>query len=312
MRKHQEYTSMSDKAEFFIVYDGPALQSHEMDVRELAPALLGIGNALEQANLILNGEKTKVSVNVKGSFKTGSFGIEFTVIQGCISHILDFFNSQPVTGTLNLLTAIGFIGTVGGGLIGLLKWLRSRQITNVKRLENGKVQVFVSDEYMEVTQEVVELLRDFKLRQSLEEAITKPLQKEGIDTFAVRLDDNTFLTVEKDEREWFTCPLPQGEEIEEKIEIEKLQVVSISFREDNKWRFTDGTTTFHATVLDEKFLNRIANNEEHFAKDDIYEVKIRKKRWTTAEGVMKSEYEVLEIISHFSAAKQLKLPFENH
>ncbi len=302
---------MNAKAEFFIVYDGPTLQAHEMEVRELPPALLGIGNTLEQANRILNGEKTKVSVNVKGAFKAGSFGIEFTVIQGHLSHLLDFFNSQPVTGTLNLLVSMGFIGTGSGGLIGLLKWLRNRPITNVKRIENGNVQISVSDEYREITQEVLELLRDFKLRQALEEAITKPLQKEGINTFAVKLDNNAFLTVEKEERDWFACPPPQGEEIEEKIEIEKLQVISISFREDNKWRFTDGTTTFHATVLDEKFLNRIANNEEHFAKDDIYEVKICKKRWVTAEGMMKSEYEILEIISHFSAAKQLKLPFEN-
>ena len=34
------------RVSFEVVYDGPALAGHQMDVRELAPALLGVGNLL--------------------------------------------------------------------------------------------------------------------------------------------------------------------------------------------------------------------------------------------------------------------------
>ncbi|WP_164672344.1 hypothetical protein [Pseudomonas viridiflava] len=81
-------TDMS-KASLQIVYDGPALQTHEMEVSNLAPALLALGELFEEANTTLNDYRTKVSVNVKGSFKTGCFAIHQTGSTG------SFGSSQP-------------------------------------------------------------------------------------------------------------------------------------------------------------------------------------------------------------------------
>lgn len=46
-------------------------------------------------------------------------------------------------------------------------------------------------------------------------------------------------------------------------------------------------------------------------KDDIYKVKLREKQWISDTGI-KSEYEIVEVINHRSAAKQIKLPFEKN
>lgn len=302
---------MTANAEFTILYDGQALQSNEMDVRELAPALLSLAEVLEQANRILNGEKLKIAVNVKGSFKAGSFGIEFSVVQSLISQINDFFNSRTGSTVVGILTVLGFCSGTGKGLLWFLKWLRKRPIKNIKLLENSNAQIFVDDEQIEVEQAVLELYRDYKLRQALSEVITKPLEKPGINSFAVKYKNEDFFIVEKEERDWFAGPLPEEEVVEDRIDTERLQVISVTFRDGNKWRFTDGTSTFHASILDEGFLRRVERNEEHFAKDDVFEVKVRKRRWIDSDGVMKSEYEVIEIISHQSAVKQLKLPFQN-
>ncbi|WP_181418511.1 hypothetical protein [Komagataeibacter xylinus] len=52
------------KATFTIAYDGPALRNHAMDVRALAPALLGFGTLFDAANAALNGDDSK-SLNQK-------------------------------------------------------------------------------------------------------------------------------------------------------------------------------------------------------------------------------------------------------
>lgn len=68
----QEKDRISDMSDFRITYDGPALNMSEMDVRELAPALLAIGDLLTASVSVLCGDKIQPQVNVKGSFKTGA------------------------------------------------------------------------------------------------------------------------------------------------------------------------------------------------------------------------------------------------
>ena len=79
---------MSKKKIFYVVYDGPALASHEMDVRELAPALLAFSSLFEEANSILNRDRAKITLNVKGSFKVGCFGFELSVVQDTLQRFL--------------------------------------------------------------------------------------------------------------------------------------------------------------------------------------------------------------------------------
>lgn len=222
-------------AAFHVVYDGPALASHEMDVRDLAPALLALGEVFENANRVLNGNRAKVSVRVKASFETGCFGIDLTVIQSILDQTIDFLISRPVSGALSLAALIGVVNKGGKGLIWLIQRLRGRIPSKIEYLSDGRCRLLVDQETFEVEREVIELLKDFRTRKAIEAAIAEPLKKEGIETVAFKANGEPFLLVEKQESAYFEAPPPEDAELAEYEDIVTLQLISPAFREGNKW-----------------------------------------------------------------------------
>jgi hypothetical protein len=85
-----------------------------------------------------------------------------------------------------------------------------------------------------------------------------------------------------------------------------LQVVSLSFKEDNKWRVTDGGDTFTVSIEDIEFLNKIAKSEIAFSKNDYLTCKVRVIQMKTPKG-LKIERSIVEMLKHTPAAQQLKL-----
>lgn len=303
---------MTNSAEFTIVYDGPALETHAMDVKELAPSLLAIGELLEEANAFLYRGKAKVKINVRAGFKAGSFGVEFLLDQNFITQVTDLFNAGPVNAALNIIEIVGLTGAGGHGLISLIKWLGKRRITRITTLESGNVRIEVGHDSVEVSPPVLDLLKNLKIRKSLEEIISKPLSKEGVEMFrsyGAQDKDKASATVSKEESEFYIAPPVDEEIISEDTITKNLQLVSVSFVEGNKWKFSDGNATFFAEVCDTNFIHRVQHNEEAFAKDDILKTKLKETQWNTATG-LKTEYEVLEVISHMQPKLQIKLPLQ--
>lgn len=294
-------------AQFKLIYDGPALDDHTMDVRDLAPALLAIGELLEAANGTLNQDRASVSVGVKGSFKTGCFGVDFICNQSLIQHIQDLFVSSPVSAALNLLTALGFVAAGGKGLVELLVWLRGRKPSRVKLCDNGTCEVYVDQEHLVIEQRVLDLYRNLKLRQAFEAAL-KPLDRDGIESVAVVHGEAEAVTITKAQAAFFAAPTMEEELLDESESVLTVQAVSVSFREDNKWRFTDGGAPFHASIDDRDFLRRVQDNEVAFSRGDLLKVRMRKRQYLAGER-MHTECQIIEVLEHRRAAVQIPLPF---
>ncbi len=304
---HTELKAMSH-AQFQVIYDGPSLVDNTMDVRDLAPALLAIGELLEAANGAMNQERASVSVSVKGSFKTGCFGIDFIVNQSIFQQIQDIFSNPPVAAAVNLLTALGFI-TGGKGLVDLIIWLRGRKPKRIKIIENGTCEVYVDDEHKIVEQRIIDLYRNLKLRKAFEAAL-KPLTMEGIDSFSVAHEETKFVVISKEQVPYFISPPVEDELLDKADSIVTLQFVSVSFREENKWRFTDGGAPFYAAMEDKNFLRRVQDNEVSFSKGDLLKVKLIKQQWLSGER-MHTDYEIIEVLEHRRAAVQINIPMDN-
>jgi len=280
-----------------------------MEVRDLAPALLALGDIFEEANSLLNHGKAKVAVSVKGSFKTGCFAIDISVVQSLFQQAIDLFNGAPVTAALNLAGLIGLGTGATTGALQLIRWTKGRPITKVEVINTGKVKVFCDDEHFETEQETLDLFRSFRLRKAFQELIHSPLQKEGIEYFAVRQGDQDFSAVSKPESRYFVAPEQEPEDLESSEREVSLQLVNIAFKDDNKWRFFDGISTFYASITDDDFLNRVDLNQEHFSKGDILKVRLREDK-TLVGDQLKAEYQILAVLEHRRAASQLRLPIQ--
>lgn len=299
---------------FHVVYDGPALDSNEMDVRDLAPALLALGSAIEGANRVLNQGRAQVAVKVKGSFKTGCFGIDLAVVQGLSQSLVNFMNSDGVVAGATLLGYLGFVGVTGAGaakgLVQLLKWLGARRLESVDLRGTVAVVRTEDGDRVEVAKEVVSLLQDYDIRKGLEAAIKAPLQSGGVTSVAFAAGGlNSADRIEAQDAEAFTVPEPEDEVLPDSTIEAVLRLISISFQERNKWRVSDGTNTFYADVLDEEFLAMVGRNEVAFAKDDRIRALVRTRQTIRGDG-LKAEYFIDKVLEHVSASRQLKLPLQ--
>ena len=75
------------KVTFQLRYDGPALSEHGMDVADLAPALLALGELIKRANATFNGDAAKVNLIVQSDFEHKCFQINLELIQSILSSI---------------------------------------------------------------------------------------------------------------------------------------------------------------------------------------------------------------------------------
>lgn len=64
-----------------IRYDGPALADHEMDVQDLAPALLVLADLIQIANQKFNGKNANMKVLVNADVEQKCFMIDISLVQ---------------------------------------------------------------------------------------------------------------------------------------------------------------------------------------------------------------------------------------
>lgn len=301
-------TDMTASVHFSIKYDGPALATHQMDVRELAPALIALSDLLEEANKAALPDAPDVQVNVQGNFKGGSFGVDLIAVQTITQQLVSMFSGPEATATANLYTLLRALGLVdGGGVIGVIKWLRGRKPSAI-RIEGDSTIFELSDtetiETFEVDLMTGRLYKTRVVRQSLAKVI-KPLERDGIDIFAVCKDGVTSSVVTKDEAHYFEMAAAEADVVSDSIATKVL--LQIESAGDNKWRFSDGGTPFFAEIADQDFLQRINTGVERFGKRDVLVADLRRVQSVTDNG-LKIEHTIVKVHAHKEPLQQELLP----
>jgi hypothetical protein len=161
--------------EFAVVYDGPVLADGSMPIRDLAPALLALGELFVETSVVAYPDQEPVSLNIKAT-EEGSFLVQLAIHSpDAWDQVIHLFSSSPVTALANIKA---LVIESGFGLFWLIKRLRGRGIKKVEHpvVESGKVRLTLDDgTVLEIPAEVLTLYRNVRIRRRAREVVEKPV-----------------------------------------------------------------------------------------------------------------------------------------
>jgi hypothetical protein len=285
-----------DAVTFGLEYDGPALANHEMDVRDLARALLSTADLYRQLNREVNPNAPDVSVNVRATSE-GSFLVELHLLFESVEQGL---LSPPVLAAGSL---IGLI-TASAGLISFVKRkLRNPEVLR-EPLPNGVIRVTFEDgTTMELPASLLRAYEQAAVRQDLSDLV-QPLTRSGIDTVAITRDGSELVRVEQSDVPAF--------ELSRSTDASSATTLGVSEREvyltirtagfaSGRWTFSDGASSFQAVLRDETFSSRVQRGEQ-FGALDVLRCRVREMQTRDATGLHTS-IEVIDVIEHLPPAQ---------
>lgn len=187
-----------------IRYDGPALAEHEMDVQDLAPALLALADLIQIANRKFNGTETDIKVLVNADVKQRCFMIDISLVQSFLDQAKGFLGSDHVKTARDIAEWIGIIGGGSAGLFQLLKFLRGSKDAgtplHIQSDGTGNVIVTGNGNTIVVPQQVYQLAQEPKAIEKAK-GVMHPLTKEGYETLAFLHGEEETFEVNSNEAE---------------------------------------------------------------------------------------------------------------
>lgn len=284
---------------FQVTYDGPALQSGRMPVRDLAPALLALGDLFTEAGAVLYPDREPVALDIKATAE-GSFDVHLILEAGGLwDQVIDLVTSDDSSA---LLALIVYVTT----LFGAVKFIGRKLIKNSEQVAPGRVKLTLEDgETLEVPSEVLDLYGKIQVRKKAR-AVVEPLDRPGVDRLDFRREDEVTVSVGSNDLPAFQ--LPEEGVLEDMGTRERETVVAIAaatFIEGNKWRLTEGEQIFWATIEDEVFLSRVEHGEA-FRKGDFLECRLRVEQFLR-DGALHSDYFVTRVVRHIQRTQQEQL-----
>lgn len=280
---------------FSVSYDADDgdFKNHEIDALDLAKSILGVYNAVSEANALMN-KGAYIDLKVSSPVREGSV-------------IIDFLLLASTPEALQILKYVGFSAVggavAGGSLIEVVKKLKSRKIVKVTVEAGSDVAIIeVDGERIKCNKYVAQLAVDKKVRDSLHNVIQTPIAGKKNAVFKV-LDEqeDVVLSVKESVAHNFS-PLPVGSLESEETSKEKTTAyfVQVNFESGRGWRVKLADGTEHSVELaDEKFMTKVNQNKQTFSKDDLFEIVIETKsiyRQTRATH----SYVVVEVTRHFA------------
>jgi hypothetical protein len=285
---------------FGVRYDGPGVEDGRMPVRDLAPALLALGELFAEASVVLYPDREPVALDIRAT-ERGSFVVDL-IVQSNWDQFINIFGSQAADAIAHFQELI-----VGGvGLFAFIKNLRNRQVTKSEGSNlPGHVRLTLEDgTTLEVPTEVVALHGRLAVRKRVREVIT-PLDRPGVDRVGFEIDREVTVEIESGDLPAFEPPESTDESLGEYETEMVVSIASVAFT-DNKWRLRDGTSTFYAAMEDGDFQARMDAGEA-FRKGDMLRCRMRVEQYRNEDGQLRDDHVVTHVVEHIPRSPQMQL-----
>lgn len=291
---------------FSIQYEGPALETGQMDVRDLAPALLALGSLCDEANALLNGSETKASLQVRADFKKGSFEAHLHLGVSWYEHLRTVLLGKPKDAK-EILEILGFygglaIGTVKG-LLWLVKAIGPRKVTDSISLGDGTTKIVVENNITIIADSHAwELYRKRSVIHDIQ-SVAAPLSREGVEALHVKRRGQIEGEITKSDLPaiWrMPDNSPEPDIVSESTITKVYEVITGSKNPEYIWRLSDGEAVISVHIEDEQFFEDIASGKLIISLGDYLRAEVRSES-RFEQGKLKTTTRVTRILGHIPA-----------
>lgn len=301
-------------AAFSIAFEGKPFEQGEMDIKDLAPALLALGDIVQAANNAFNGDRAEARLKVKAT-QEGSFEALLALDVSWISDMLDVVAANPdrMTAAKDLVDLVfkagGGAGAASIGVVQALKFIRGKKPERIEEKPTG-VSITVNNTTIQMEPKAFQLLQDQSTRENIEKFGDKTLNIEGLEN--IRIAAGTAeppLSITGKDVSALRIPEPGEDEAETNVSHVTLwlRLVTPQFEDGYKWRFLDGgERRFTAEMEDTDFLNPVLSGDATMSANDTLRCLIREEQEIRGGNLAKTVF-VEKVLEHRRGGTQLRL-----
>ncbi len=301
-------------AAFSIAFEGQPFDQGEIDIKDLAPALLALGDVVQAANRALNGDRADARLKVKAT-KEGSFEALLALDVSWVTDMLDVVAANPdrMTAAKDLVDLVfkagGGAGAATIGVVQALKLIRGKKPEKIEEKSSG-VSITVNNTTIQMKPKAFQLLQDQRTRENIEKFGNKTLGIQGLENVRIGADaDGESLSISNSDVSALRIPEPSDDEAETNISHVTLwlRLVTPQFEGGYKWRFSDGgERRFTAEMEDTDFLNPVLAGDVTMSANDTLRCLIREEQEIRGGNLAKTVF-VEKVLDHRRGDTQLRL-----
>lgn len=253
---------MASRVHTTIRYDGPALADHEIDVQQLAPALLALAEIVQIANRKFNGDSAAMRVLVKTDVEHRCFQIDLHLVQSLYEQAKVLLGREEIRTAKEIAEWIGLIGGPAVGLFGLLRWIAKKPADQSKlQIQTGEgVTILTRGDGNSITvnTNVFHLAADPAV-QAQAKQVLRPLERKGYESLDfVEGEEPVFHIEQAEAQEILALPVESLEESESFFSsVEgQVEIVTAQYKGNAQWGLWWTGRVRQMKIEDEEWLKR--------------------------------------------------------